>query len=154
MNHDIKTTFEIRVLVSSGLPVSHDRNDSGIDTADFLMSLLQTDNNSLDEFRQQGLETICRSLSVAGNVKATYDLNWERTLNQKLLPPIYWPLMIAVLSRPFQYPNPSKYDLKGEELKRLNAALTALDISCDFDMDAHLLQLRAYLENRLQDTIN
>ena len=57
--------------------------------------------------------------------------------------------MIAVLSAHFQSGNESDDEAKGEELKCLNVALTALDLADDLGNVPHLSELYPHLERPL-----
>jgi hypothetical protein len=154
MNHQTDKTGDIFAVVLRDIPTHHEPMVEGIDTAAFLINLAHHWPFPLNVDQERGLAAICRALSISKQVRLCYDPKWKRALRREPLEPIYWPVMIAVLSAQFQRNNESDDEAKGEQLKRLNAALTALDIADELDDIPHLLELRPHLEGRLNSILH
>ena len=154
MSQQTDKTADILALVLRDLPQRREPEVEGIDTAAFLTGLAHSWPTPLSVDHESGLAAICRALSITKQVRLVYDAEWKRALRREPLEPLYWPVMIAVLSAHFQGGNESYDDARGEELKRLNAALTALDIAGDLGGVLHLSELRSHLESRLEGILH
>ena len=154
MNQEPDKTGDIFAAVLRDIPIHREPLVEGIDTAAFLTNLAYSWPLPLDVDQERGLAAICRSLSISKQVRLCYDPNWKRALVREPLEPIYWPVMIAVLSAQFQRNNESDDEAKGEQLKCLNAALTALDLAAELDNIPHLSELRPHLEDRLYSILH
>ena len=98
-----------------------------------------------------GLEAICRKLAVTGKVLMSYDNEWRRATDATLLTAQNWPILIALLLAGFKSEEAVSEDSLGLELKRLNAAYMAIDISKGLDDVAHLTELQAWADERLAE---
>lgn len=149
MNQQNEKTKEIFATVLQDIPNHQKCMNEEIDTATFLTNLAYDWPLFIDAEQKRGLAAICRSISVSKDVKANYNFNWTRASNREPLKPKYWPVMIAVLSAQFEDKVTHDNESKGQQLKRLNAAFTAIDLAEEFDDIPHLPELRRHLKGLL-----
>jgi hypothetical protein len=81
----------------------------------------------------------------------SYDNEWRRATDATLLTAQNWPILIALLLAEFKSEEAVSEDSLGLELKRLNAAYMAIDISKGLDDVAHLTELQAWADERLAE---
>lgn len=136
------------------LPLESALDEDAIDTGVFIAVRLRDWDKALTEADRQGLDALCRKLSVTKQVKKVYERKWGRPLSQDQLDVRFWPALIAVLllrspSEPHSFGNRDGFDLK-----RINAACEALDIAEEILEDREFDQLSEFLRDRLSEVLN
>ena len=138
-------------VIMADLPDPPTRMPGTVDTARFLVDLALDWPRTLQQADHAGLEALSRKLAVAKQVRAVYDDAWEKVIDREVLAGSYWALMIALLlATSLEGAQASDADGAGHALKRLNAALTALDIAASMSDVPHLDELKSVAEERVE----
>ncbi len=101
----------------------------------------------LSDDRRRSLESLCRKVHVARQVRAAYRPGWKRRKSAEPLAAAFWPLLIAIFLAS-AVPAGGAEANRGMALKSLNAALAALDLAPDGSA-GELDELRAWSERLL-----
>jgi hypothetical protein len=100
----------------------------------------------------EGLEAMCRKLSVQRMVRTSYDEDWRVAVEKASLGNKWWPLMLFLL---LSLPDPGdsdQNDARGIALKWVNAALVGIDVARGQGVGESTLSMLAELaEQRLDE---
>ena len=140
---------EIFRRIVEAVPV-HQPSEGANDTVDLLIAIGAAWPGPLSSELEAGLDALCRKLAVTRKVMRSYGLGWNRAIDTEPLPDRYWEMLIAVLLARFGHEEASEYKL-GIELKRLNAAYMAIDITKGLDWAPDLKEIESWAGERLDE---
>jgi hypothetical protein len=98
------------------------------DTVALLVELARAWPEDPDARGAAGLDALMRKLSAAREIFAAYGPGWSRPERPEPLGPAAWALLAAVLIAYARSDDRGDPEARGVALKRVNGALTALDI--------------------------
>lgn len=98
----------------------------------------------------EGLDVMCRKLSVQRMVCTSYDKDWRMAVEKESLGNEWWPLMLFLLLTLPGSGKSEREEVRGLAFKWLNAALVGIDLAKDLGAsEAALSKLGELAEQRL-----
>lgn len=153
LNQGRQRAAQVFAQITGELPPPRKPQSGVINTGDFITRLAQSWPRPLSVSDRDGMEALCRKLSVTKQVKAAYDATWRRAVTQEEITPAHWSALIALLLAQFQALGETEEYARGTALKRLNAAFAAIDIAGGLPNVPHLPELAWWVEARLAEIV-
>ena len=124
---------------------STSENDVTVFLSGTMLDKSYPSNSSVHKF----LDVICRKLSVHRMVRTSYDIQWQRAINETPLAVEWWPLMLFLLLGKHVSGSPNE-DAYGITLKQINAAFVGIDVAQELKVArSKLLKLKNLAERQL-----